>query len=98
MILRLETADYIMEVYMKKWNETERILCYNLIEKKNESLIHHQSIRSALIDEKMKNPSEEELEKRKELYQIYHFDEVEFLELELNKQHITYQKFLSNQF
>lgn len=149
MILRLETTDYIMEVYMKKWNETERILCYNLIEKKNESLIHHQSIRSALIDEKMKelnqkpfvhydyyilfsqfltqksdfavvngsgyiltvekdiylnylekikNPSEEELEKRKELYQIYHFDEAEFLELELNKQHITYQKFLSNQF
>lgn len=46
-------ADYIMEVYMKKWNETKRILCYNLIEKKNESAIHHQLIRSALMDERM---------------------------------------------
>lgn len=45
-ILRLETADYIMEVYMKKRNEMERTLCYNLIEKKNESLTHHQLFRS----------------------------------------------------
>ncbi|WP_165038279.1 hypothetical protein [Enterococcus sp. ZJ1622] len=148
-ILRLETSNYIMEVYMKKRNETERTVCYNLIEKKNESFIHHQLIRSALMDEKMKelnqkpfvhydyyvlfsqfltqksefavvngsgyiltvekdiyldylekmkNPSDEELKKRKELYQLYHFDEAEFLELELNNQHIPYQKFLSNQF
>ncbi|ENZ5655572.1 hypothetical protein ACGWN7_002808 [Enterococcus hirae] len=148
-ILRLETADYIMEVYMKKRNEMEKTLCYNLTEKKNESLTHHQLFRSALVDEKMKklnqkpfvhydyyvlfsqfltqksefavvngsgyiltvekdvyldylekmkNSSEEELEKRKELYQLYHFDEAEFLELELNKHHILYQKFLSNQF